>query len=57
MTACIRRWTRCRKPNDLSRRLAAIRRHRSKNLGPLEVDLLGKDRFREMVAMALFLTT
>lgn len=55
MTAGFRRWTRRRKPNDLSNRLATIRRHRSENLGSVENDLLGEDRFREMVALALLL--
>ena len=55
MTTGIRRWTRCCKPNDLSNRLAAIRRHRTTNLGPVENDLLGQGRLREMVAVALFL--
>jgi hypothetical protein len=55
MTAVIRRWTRRRKPNDLSHRLAAVRRHRSKNLGSIEVNLLGQNQFRKMVAVALFL--
>jgi hypothetical protein len=41
MTAGIRRWTRRRKPNDLSLRLAALRRHRGSNLGSVEIDLLG----------------
>jgi hypothetical protein len=55
MTAGIRRWTRRGKPNNLSNRLAAIRRHRSENLGSVEIDLLGQDRFRKMVALAVFL--
>jgi len=55
MTARIRRWTRRRKPNDLSDRLAAVRRHRTENLGSIKNDLLGEDRLREMVAVALFL--
>ena len=55
MTAVIRRWTRRRKPNDLSHWLAAVRRHRSKNLGSIEVNLLGQNQFRKMVAVALFL--
>jgi hypothetical protein len=45
MTARIWRWTRRRKPHDLSDRLAAVRRHRSQNLGPVENDLLGEARF------------
>jgi len=56
MTACVRRWTRRRQPHNLSCRLAAVRRYRGKNLGPLEIDLLGKDWFRKMVALALLLT-
>ncbi len=56
MTARVRRWTRRRKPNDLSNRLAAIRRDRSTNLGPIKNGLLGKDRLREMVAVALLLS-
>jgi hypothetical protein len=55
MTAGIRRWTRRREPNDLSNRLAAVRRHQAQNLGSIENDLLGEDRFRKMVAVALFL--
>ena len=55
MTARIRRWTRCRKSNDLSDRLAAVRRHRTENLGSFKNDLLGQARFREVVALALLL--
>ena len=55
MTARIRRWTRRRKPNDLSDRLAAVRRHRTENLGSIKNDLLGQSRLREMVALALLL--
>jgi hypothetical protein len=55
MTARIRRWTRRRKPNDLFNRLATIRRHEPQNLGSVENDLLGEDRFRKMVAVALLL--
>ena len=55
MTARIRRWTRCRKSNDLSDRLAAVRRHRATNLGSIKNDLLGQGRFREVVALALLL--
>lgn len=55
MTARIRRGTRRRKSNDLSDRLAAVRSHGTKNLGSIETDLLGEDRFREMVALALLL--
>ena len=55
MTAGLRRWTRRRKPNDLSHRLAAVRRHRTAHLGPVEINLLGQSRLREVVALALFL--
>ncbi len=55
MTAGVRRWTRRRESNDLSHRLAAIRRHGPKNLGSVKNDLLGENRFREMVALALLL--
>ena len=55
MTAGFRRWTRRSQPNDLSRRLAAIRDHRNENLGPSEIDSLGQARLRKMVALALFL--
>ena len=41
MTTRLRRWTRRRKPHNLSHRLAAVRCHRTENLGPLENDLLG----------------
>ena len=44
-----------REPNNLSNRLAAVRRHRSTNLGAVEIDLLGQDRFRKVVAVALLL--
>jgi len=57
MTARLRRWTRRRKPNHISHRMAAIRRHRSENLGRVQIDLLGESRFREMVAVALFLNS
>jgi hypothetical protein len=55
MTALIRRWTRRCKSNDLSNGLAAVRGYRSKNLGAVQIDLLVQDRFRKMVALALFL--
>ncbi len=55
MTAGVRRWTRRGKPNDLSNRLAAVRRHRATNLGSIKNDLLGQGRFREVVALALLL--
>ena len=57
MTARIRRGTRRRKPNHLSDRLAAVWGHGTENLGSIETDLLGEDRFREMVALALLLGT
>ena len=55
MTAVIRRWTRCRKPNNLSDRLAAVWGYRSKNLGAVQSDLLVQDQFRKMVALAILL--
>lgn len=55
MTARLRRWTRRRQSNHIPHRMAAIRRHRSENLGAIQIDLLGKGRFRKMVAVALFL--
>ena len=44
MTARLRRWTRRRKPNHLSNRLAAFWCHRATDLGPLSLYLLGQDR-------------
>ena len=41
MTAGIRRWTRRRKSNDLSDRLAAIRRHGPQNARSIKINLLG----------------
>jgi hypothetical protein len=35
--------------------MAAIWRHRSENLGTIANDLLGENRFREMVAVAVLL--
>jgi hypothetical protein len=55
MTAGVRRWTRRRESNDLPIRLAAVRRYRSPHVGSVEAYLLGQDRFRKMVALALFL--
>ena len=55
MTARIRRWTRRRKPNDISHRLATVRCHRATNLGSIKNDLLGQGRFREVVALAILL--
>ena len=57
MTARMRHWKRRGESNNLSNRLAAIRRNRPKNPGSIEVNLLGQGRFREMVAVALFLTS
>jgi hypothetical protein len=42
MTACLRRWARRGKSNDLPARLAAIRRDRRAYLGSGALDLLGK---------------
>ena len=55
MTARFRCWTRRGESDHLSHRLAAVWRHRSSNLGSIKNDLLGQDRFREMVALALLL--
>jgi hypothetical protein len=55
MTAGIRRWTRRRQSHHLSDRMAAVWRHRAKDVGTVAHDLLGEDRFREMVAVALLL--
>ncbi len=55
MTASLRRWTRRRKPNHVSYRVAAIRRHGGANLGAVPLDILGENRIREMVVVALFL--
>jgi len=55
MTAGVRRWTRRRQSNDLSNRLAAVRDYRAADVGTVADDLLGKDRLREMVALALLL--
>jgi len=55
MTSSLRRWARRRKPNDLSYRLATVRRYRTADLGPVKNDLLGESRLREVVALALFL--
>jgi hypothetical protein len=55
MTACFRCGPRRCKPDSLSYGLAAIWRHRAAHLGTIAAYLLGKDWFREVVAMALFL--
>jgi hypothetical protein len=55
MTACLRRWTRRGQSNHLSYRLAAVWRHSASNLGSIKDDLLGQNRLREMVALALLL--
>jgi hypothetical protein len=55
MTASLRRGPRRCKPHSLSHRLAAIRRNGAAHLGTVKAYLLGKDRFREVVALALFL--
>jgi hypothetical protein len=57
MTAGLRRGPRRCQPNRLSHRLAAIRRHGAAHLGAVKADLLGKDRLREVVALALFLVS
>ncbi|HKY08860.1 MAG TPA: hypothetical protein VJQ55_11485 [Candidatus Binatia bacterium] len=41
MTAGIRRWTRRSQPDDLPKRVAAVRRYRSPHMGPIETNLLG----------------
>jgi hypothetical protein len=55
MTAGLRRGPRRCQSNRLSYRLAAIRRDRTAHLGTIKAYLLGKNRFREVVALALFL--
>ena len=55
MTASLRRGPRCCQPNRLSHRLAAIRRYGAAHLGTVEANLLGKNRFRKVVALALLL--
>jgi hypothetical protein len=54
MTAGLRRGPRRCQPNRLSHRLAAIRRYGTPHLGSVKAYLLGKNRFREVVALALF---
>jgi hypothetical protein len=56
MTAGLRRGPRRCQPNRLSHRLAAIRRDGTADLGTIKAYLLGKNRFREVVALALFLS-
>jgi hypothetical protein len=55
MTAGLRRGARRCQSHDLSNRLAAVREHRAAHLGALPVSLLGQDRVREVVALAVFL--
>ena len=55
MTAGLRRGPRRCEPNRLSHRLAAVRRHGAAHVGTVKAYLLGKNWFREMVAVALFL--
>jgi hypothetical protein len=55
MTAGLRRGPRRCQQNHLSHRLAAIRRYGAAHLGAVKADLLGENRFREVVALALFL--
>ena len=57
MTACLRRGTRRRKPNNLSDRLAPFRNHRAPDLGSFTAYLLGQDRIRKVVALALLLVS
>jgi hypothetical protein len=45
MTAGVRRGPRRRKPHHLSYQLAAVRRHRGTNLGPISFNLLGQVGF------------
>jgi hypothetical protein len=55
MTAGIRRWTRRRQSNHVSDRMAAVWNYRTPDLGSVPNDLLGEDRVREMVALAVLL--
>jgi hypothetical protein len=55
MTAGLRRGPRRCQPNHLSYRLAAIRRDGAAHLGAVKAYLLGENRLREVVALALFL--
>jgi hypothetical protein len=55
MTAGIRRWTRRRQSNHVSDRMAAVWSDRTADLGSVSNDLLGENRLREMVAVALLL--
>jgi hypothetical protein len=56
MTAGLRRRSRRCQSNGLSHGLAAIRGYGTTYLGTIKADLLGKSWFREMVAVALFLS-
>jgi hypothetical protein len=55
MTAGLRRRARRRQSHDVSHGLAAVWDHRAAHLGTVTVSLLGQDRIRKMVALALFL--
>lgn len=55
MTARLRRRRRRREPNHLSQRLAAIRVRIVPELGAIAPDLLGEDRIRKVVAVAILL--
>jgi hypothetical protein len=55
MTAGLRCGPRRCEPNRLSHRLAAVRRHGAAHVGTVKAYLLGKNWFREVVAVALFL--
>ena len=55
MTAGIRRWTRRRQSNHVSHRMAAVWSDRTADLGSVSNDLLGQDRLRKVVALALLL--
>ena len=55
MTARIRRGPRRREPNHLSDRMAAVRRNGASDLGTIADDLLGQNRIRKVVALAVFL--
>ena len=55
MTPYVRRRARRRKPDGLPSGLATLRRDRREIVGTVAADLLGQDRFREVVALALLL--
>ena len=55
MTTRVRRRARRRKPNHVSHILAAIWGNRAPNLGAIASDLLGQNRLREVVPVALLL--